>query len=517
MSTTNTTTTMSYSTTMTMSTQKPKTPPKPSTCTTTTSSTQPISAWFQSASNKETELDEDTSTTESQKERDVDDIRIMRHDERYENEMHKFLNSTRAKRKRENSGITESYSKLTERELHEKTIEMHMDLAAMNMQTFSSLRNIEETLNTGNIIPRLDDLEQRMEVKDSEIEMLKSRVHHLEMEARSRNVMIHNLPETEDRNLNTHVSSILGKIGTYTIDTVQRLGKYQGKDSNPRPILVKMATTTARNHILRNSSAIKSAKFLGEKVFITDHVSQETLEQQRNLQQVMHKIRNNGGYAIIPLTVPREIKYSLGPKPTCEADKKPLQTYTYEDFKSGKNPLGSHEPLEAMVQNDKSQPLEVENNLIFLGKEMILSNWHICQFKIGDQTFNSVEQYLGYDMAQSAGDDDSSKSIMEESDPRLIKRMFNTIKWSKMYKYDYDMTRSMYDAQLAKFSQNSHLKDYLLGTTGYNLIEGTRDRVWGMGLSLNIDRKSIMNKSQWPTNAQNKCGRSLENVRSNLI
>ena len=42
--------------------------------------------------------------------------------------MHKFLNSTRAKRKRENSGITESYSKLTERELHEKTIEMHMDL-----------------------------------------------------------------------------------------------------------------------------------------------------------------------------------------------------------------------------------------------------------------------------------------------------------------------------------------------------------------------------------------------------
>ena len=296
---------------MTMSTQKPKTPPKPSTCTTTTSSTQPISAWFQSASNKETELDEDTSTTESQKERDVDDIRIMRHDERYENEMHKFLNSTRAKRKRENSGITESYSKLTERELHEKTIEMHMDVAAMNMQTFSSLRNIEETLKTGNIIPRLDDLEQRMEVKDSEIEMLKSRVHHLEMEARSRNVMIHNLPETEDRNLNTHVSSILGKIGTYTIDTVQRLGKYQGKYSNPRPILVKMATTTARNHILRNSSAIKSAKFLGEKVFITDHVSQETLEQQRNLQQVMHKIRNNGGYAIIPLTVPREMKYTV--------------------------------------------------------------------------------------------------------------------------------------------------------------------------------------------------------------
>ena len=124
----------------------------------------------------ETELDEDTSTTESQKERDVDDIKRMRSDERYENEMHKFLNSTRAKRKRENSGITESYSKLNERELHEKTLEMQMDLTYMNMQTFSSLRNIEETLNTGKIVPRLEDLEQRMDVKDSEIEMLKSKV-----------------------------------------------------------------------------------------------------------------------------------------------------------------------------------------------------------------------------------------------------------------------------------------------------------------------------------------------------
>lgn len=513
MTTTNTTTTMSYSSTTTMSNQKPPTPPKPSACTTTTSSTQLISSYFQSSSNKETEITDDTLLfSESQKMRDVDEIRKMRD----EDEMYKFLNSARAKRKRENSGITESMNKLTDREVLEKTLLMQMDLQEQNVQNFSSLRKIEESLNTGNIIPRLDSLENRMEEKDDQIEILKSKVHHLEMEARSRNVMIHNLPETEDRNLNKNVSTILGKIGTYTIDTAQRLGKYMGKENNPRPILVKMATTTARNHILRYSNAIKSEKFLGEKVFITDHVSQETLEQQRNLQQVMHHIRNNGGYAFIPYTVPREIKYQLGPKPTCEADKKPLQTYSYQDFKAGKNPLGSQRPLEAMVHNDKSQPLEVENNLIFLGKEMILSNWHSCNFKIGEKSFNSVEQYLGYDMAIAAGDDTSSVSIMNESDPRLIKIMFNTINWSNMYRYDYDMISAMYDAQFAKFSQNTDLKEYLLSTTGYNLIEGTRDRVWGMGLSLNIDRKSIMNKSQWPTNAQNKCGKSLEKVRSNL-
>jgi len=167
---------------------------------------------------------------------------------------------------------------------------------------------------------------------------------------------------------------------------------------------------------------------------------------------------------------------------------------------------------------NKSEPIKVGNSLIFLGKEMILSNWYPCSFTIGNRTFNCVEQYLGYHMAMSAGDKAVETEIMNTVNPRTQMNLFETIKWSNMSRSEYDMSGPMYDSHLAKFQQNKSLADYLIGTGDVHLLEGTRSLTWGMGLSLNRDYASgkIMDKSKWPRKAANKCGKSLEKVRSNL-
>ena len=51
---------------------------------------------------------------------------------------------------------------------------------------------------------------------------------------------------------------------------------------------------------------------------------------------------------------------------------------------------------------------------------------------------------------------------------------------------------------LLKFQQNEKLKDYLVKTEGKQIVEGSRDKLWGCGLSLNDP--GILDQSKW-TNA----------------
>lgn len=69
----------------------------------------------------------------------------------------------------------------------------------------------------------------------------------------------------------------------------------------------------------------------------------------------------------------------------------------------------------------------------------------------------------------------------------------------------------MYNACYAKFSQNSKLKDFLLGTGNSEIVEASPvDNIWGIGFS---SYKAMENTDKW---GQNLLGKTLMKVRAVL-
>jgi ribA/ribD-fused uncharacterized protein len=72
----------------------------------------------------------------------------------------------------------------------------------------------------------------------------------------------------------------------------------------------------------------------------------------------------------------------------------------------------------------------------------------------------------------------------------------------------------MFTAVYAKFSQNEHMKDFLIRTGDCELIEANRyDDFWGVGLSLR-DVDNLKDHEQWK--GLNKLGKILTQVREAL-
>jgi len=103
--------------------------------------------------------------------------------------------------------------------------------------------------------------------------------------------------------------------------------------------------------------------------------------------------------------------------------------------------------------------------------------------------------------------------IMQSTDPREQKtlgklvRNFNDKKWVDICK------KIVYNGNLAKFSQNSELKDYLLSTGDKEIVEASAyDIRWGIGLSEDDPRR--FDRSKWE--GTNWLGIELMNARKTL-
>ena len=115
-----------------------------------------------------------------------------------------------------------------------------------------------------------------------------------------------------------------------------------------------------------------------------------------------------------------------------------------------------------------------------------LSNWYLSSFIIDNVTYSSVEQYMMYQKAICFCDRDVARQIMETDDVSIIKSLgravsnYDDIIWSNIRE------KVVFDALMAKFSQNSELKKELLDTGDALLAEcAVKDVIWGIGLSMN--------------------------------
>ena len=141
------------------------------------------------------------------------------------------------------------------------------------------------------------------------------------------------------------------------------------------------------------------------------------------------------------------------------------------------------------------------------------SQWYVAPFEIDGKRYICAEQYMMEQKALLFDNIDIAQKIMETDDPSTHKALGREItgfiedKWN-LLKYQFVL-----NANLAKFSQNQPLKDFILSTGSKILVEASPyDKIWGIGMS--ASDKTISNPSFWQ--GQNLLGIALMEVREIL-
>lgn len=142
-----------------------------------------------------------------------------------------------------------------------------------------------------------------------------------------------------------------------------------------------------------------------------------------------------------------------------------------------------------------------------------LSQWYPSVFEHSNFSFATAEHFMMYRKAELFGDAEISSKILEADSPGEAKalgrkvRAFDEAAWRES-RWDIAV-----DGNYAKFSQNEHLREYLIATGDHVLVEASPvDPIWGIGL----DYKAAANLDPSDWKGRNLLGFVLMEVRRKL-
>ena len=100
-----------------------------------------------------------------------------------------------------------------------------------------------------------------------------------------------------------------------------------------------------------------------------------------------------------------------------------------------------------------------------------LSQWYPCRFETNGIEYCCTEQYMMAQKALLFGDQEIYERIMASDQAKEIKALGREIRGFEQSKWDANKYRIVLEGNIAKFSQNEHLNDFLLGTGNAVLAE----------------------------------------------
>lgn len=146
--------------------------------------------------------------------------------------------------------------------------------------------------------------------------------------------------------------------------------------------------------------------------------------------------------------------------------------------------------------------------------EACLSQWWMCGFTVDGVEYSCAEQYMMAEKARMFGCQDMLEKIMEAKSPKVMKaygravRNFDKETWDNAC---YDLVRR---GNIAKFSQNPKLWDFLKSTKKRILVEASpMDRIWGIGM----DRSNSDAECPLKWKGRNLLGFALTEARDQLL
>ncbi|MGN1411975.1 MAG: NADAR family protein [Oscillospiraceae bacterium] len=142
-----------------------------------------------------------------------------------------------------------------------------------------------------------------------------------------------------------------------------------------------------------------------------------------------------------------------------------------------------------------------------------LSQWFDCSFTIDGFTYHTAEQYMMCQKAKLFDDEDIFKRILQANHPSEFKNLGRLVKNFNPTIWEKHRFQIVVDGNMAKFSQNPDLKEFLISTGDRVLVEASPyDKIWGIGLSANAS--NIENPHIWK--GINLLGFALMKVREQL-
>lgn len=141
------------------------------------------------------------------------------------------------------------------------------------------------------------------------------------------------------------------------------------------------------------------------------------------------------------------------------------------------------------------------------------SQWYECTFTADGITYHTAEQYMMAQKARLFGDEAVLAKIMQANHPGENKALGRQIRHFDSAVWDQHKSEIVVNGNLAKFSQNEPLKQYLLQTGNRVLVEASPyDQIWGIGMAKS--EPGIGNPLAWK--GENRLGFALMEVRDRL-
>ena len=154
---------------------------------------------------------------------------------------------------------------------------------------------------------------------------------------------------------------------------------------------------------------------------------------------------------------------------------------------------------------------ENDNGIYF--KSGYPSQWFESSFIINGKNYNCCEKYMMSRKANYFGDYETEELIMNTNDPKEQKKLGRLVKNFDIDKWNEIVDNIVYDANLAKFSQNIRLKTLLLATGGKIFVEcSPYDKIWGNGMNITETLNTPI--EMWK--GTNRLGLAIMKVRNTL-
>lgn len=143
----------------------------------------------------------------------------------------------------------------------------------------------------------------------------------------------------------------------------------------------------------------------------------------------------------------------------------------------------------------------------------VLSQWFPAGFTIGGERYATAEHYMMAEKARVFGTTDILAQVLASDDPKEAKALGRKIRADDWSRWDAVSFDAVVQGNIAKFTQNAGMGDWLTSTAPKVLVEASpSDALWGIGLAASDARAS--DPGAWL--GENRLGFALMRVRAEL-
>ena len=328
----------------------------------------------------------------------------------------------------------------------------------------------------------VEGMSKQLNTSNTKNHNLKRMIVEQENYSRRENLILKGIPENRWQNLDSLVRDLLAdRFGMHDVklERLHRLGTFKNIRYS-RPVIVRFAYFPDREFVWQNRK-----RLAGTRIYLDEDFSPETQAVRRKLRPVMEECRRQNYL--------------------CEIEKDKLRV-------NGK--LYDVDALKNLPKEIRDGSRWIRNEVFFFGELCPASNFHPAEFNHEGRNYENSEKALFFKKAMLFEDEETAKKILNESDPRVIKRLSKEIKNVDEAKWTKSIKELVTPILIDKFSQNDHLSEWLQSTEDRKLVEaaGPHDPVWGNGLKLSD--ANVFVRSRWT--GENMQGEMLMAVREHL-